>query len=95
MSGRIALRITKITRTMIGQSMARARRLGWLFSAFLLAAPAVALADGASALRAALQRGAAGDWAGAAAAQASAVDGVVAEMTGKDGLASRSVSMAR
>ena len=53
---------------MIGQSMARARRLGWLFSAFLLAAPAVALADGASALRAALQRGAAGDWAGAAAA---------------------------
>lgn len=48
--------------------MARTRRLGWLLSAFLVVAPAAALADGATALRAALERGAAGDWAGAMAA---------------------------
>lgn len=52
---------------MIGQSMARTRTLGWLISAFLVAAPGVALADGAAALRAAIDRAAAGDWAGAAA----------------------------
>ena len=53
---------------MIGQMMARTRRLGWLFSAFLVMAPAAALADAAEALRAGLSRAAAGDWAGAMAA---------------------------
>jgi soluble lytic murein transglycosylase len=53
---------------MIGQMMARTRRFGWLISAFLIVAPGVALADGAAALRTALDRAAAGDWAGAGAA---------------------------
>ena len=50
---------------MIGQSMARTRRFGWLFSAFLMVAPAAALAAPAEALREAQARAAAGDWAGA------------------------------
>ncbi len=53
---------------MIGQMMASARRLGWLISAFLMMGSTAALADGASALRAALDRASAGDWAGASAA---------------------------
>lgn len=50
---------------MIGQSMARTRRFGWLFSAFLMVAPVAALAAPAEALREAQARAAAGDWAGA------------------------------
>lgn len=53
---------------MIGQMMARTRRLGWLFSAFLMVAPVGVMADAADALRAGLDRAAAGDWAGAVAA---------------------------
>ncbi|PLL11922.1 lytic transglycosylase [Tabrizicola sp. TH137] len=53
---------------MIGQMMARTRRLGWLFSAFLMVVPVGAMADAADALRAGLDRAAAGDWAGAVAA---------------------------
>ena len=60
-------RITRKNK-MIGQMMARTRRFGWLISAFLIVAPGVALADGAAALRTALDRAAAGDWAGAGAA---------------------------
>jgi soluble lytic murein transglycosylase len=52
---------------MIGQMMARTRRLGWLFSAFLMVAPVGAMAGAADALRAGLDRAAAGDWAGAVA----------------------------
>ena len=53
---------------MIGQMMARTRRLGWLISAFLTVAPAAAMADAAEALRIGLSRAAAGDWAGAVTA---------------------------
>ena len=53
---------------MIGQMMARTRRLGWFISAFLLVLPAGVIAAPADALRAGLDRAAAGDWAGAVAA---------------------------